>query len=205
MSADRRRYQSYLLRLWSMRSERGRDWQASLESPTTGKRLGFQTMGAMGQADVSGVECLAPQHHPVTEYEENQKGVPTVNIRPAIQKLVVVAGLCVAVLSSAQISYARVRGPRLDSLTAYCGALQDRADALLSEYAKKGMNGEFPSARQDEIMSELGNIARAWDQTCKRTFGSIVDPRSRTNSLTISEAAHLRPHSTVVGPNAVNR
>jgi hypothetical protein len=47
MSDDRPRYQSFLLRLWQVRSKHGWGWQASLESPTTGKRLGFQTIDAL--------------------------------------------------------------------------------------------------------------------------------------------------------------
>jgi hypothetical protein len=41
MSGNRRRYISYLLRLWQTQREGGLVWRASLESPTTGERQGF--------------------------------------------------------------------------------------------------------------------------------------------------------------------
>jgi hypothetical protein len=41
MSEDRRRYISYLLRLWQTQREGGLVWRISLESPTTGERQGF--------------------------------------------------------------------------------------------------------------------------------------------------------------------
>jgi hypothetical protein len=44
MSNDRPRYLSYLLRLWQVKGQHGWNWQASLESPITGKRRGFQNL-----------------------------------------------------------------------------------------------------------------------------------------------------------------
>ena len=44
MPQDRPRYLSYLLRLWQVKGRQGWTWQASLESPATGKRRGFQTI-----------------------------------------------------------------------------------------------------------------------------------------------------------------
>ena len=41
MSGERRRYVSYLLRLWQTQREGVLVWRASLESPTTGEREGF--------------------------------------------------------------------------------------------------------------------------------------------------------------------
>ena len=41
MSRQRRRYVSYLLRLWQTQREGALVWHASLESPTTGQRRGF--------------------------------------------------------------------------------------------------------------------------------------------------------------------
>jgi hypothetical protein len=47
MPDDRPRYLSYLLRLWQVKGGQGWNWQASLESPTTGKRQGFQNIGSL--------------------------------------------------------------------------------------------------------------------------------------------------------------
>ena len=41
MSGERRRYLSYLLRLWQTERDGALIWCASLESPTTGERHGF--------------------------------------------------------------------------------------------------------------------------------------------------------------------
>jgi hypothetical protein len=41
MSGERRRYVSYLLRLWQVQSEEGLVWRASLEHASTGERRGF--------------------------------------------------------------------------------------------------------------------------------------------------------------------
>lgn len=35
---------SYLLRLWQVEGRKGSDWQASLETPETGQRLGFANL-----------------------------------------------------------------------------------------------------------------------------------------------------------------
>ena len=45
MSREQGRYISYLLRLWQTRSEGKLIWRASLESPHTGERYGFATLG----------------------------------------------------------------------------------------------------------------------------------------------------------------
>jgi hypothetical protein len=47
MPDDRPRYLSYLLRLWQVKDRQGWIWQASLESPTTGKRWGFQNIDGL--------------------------------------------------------------------------------------------------------------------------------------------------------------
>ena len=44
MSGEQRRYISYLLRLWQIRSEGELVWRASLESPHTGERRGFANL-----------------------------------------------------------------------------------------------------------------------------------------------------------------
>jgi hypothetical protein len=44
MSREQRRYISYLLRLWQIRSEGELVWRASLESPHTGERRGFANL-----------------------------------------------------------------------------------------------------------------------------------------------------------------
>ena len=40
-------YLSYLLRLWMVEATDGTRWRASLESPITGERLGFQDLEAL--------------------------------------------------------------------------------------------------------------------------------------------------------------
>ena len=47
MSDERRRYVSYLLRLWQTRREGALVWHASLESPTTGERWGFASLAEL--------------------------------------------------------------------------------------------------------------------------------------------------------------
>ena len=44
MSGERRRYVSYLLRLWQAQDEGELAWRASLESAHTGERLGFASL-----------------------------------------------------------------------------------------------------------------------------------------------------------------
>ena len=47
MSRERRRYLSYLLRLWQTRDEGVWIWRASLESSSTGERRGFASLAEM--------------------------------------------------------------------------------------------------------------------------------------------------------------
>jgi len=44
VSRERRRYVSYLLRLWQIKSGGELAWRASLESALTGKRKGFASL-----------------------------------------------------------------------------------------------------------------------------------------------------------------
>jgi len=44
MSREERRYLSYLLRLWQIKSDGELIWQASLQSSQTGKRRGFTSL-----------------------------------------------------------------------------------------------------------------------------------------------------------------
>ena len=44
MSEERRRYVSYLLRLWQAEREGALVWRASLESAQTGERWGFASL-----------------------------------------------------------------------------------------------------------------------------------------------------------------
>ena len=44
MSKDRRGYISYLIRLWQIRNAGELVWRASLESPSTGERVGFASL-----------------------------------------------------------------------------------------------------------------------------------------------------------------
>ena len=44
IDGERRRYASYLLRLWQTQQEGALIWRASLESSTTGERQGFAGM-----------------------------------------------------------------------------------------------------------------------------------------------------------------
>jgi hypothetical protein len=47
VSEKKRRYASYLLRLWSIEDEGRLVWRASLESPHTGERWGFASLDAL--------------------------------------------------------------------------------------------------------------------------------------------------------------
>ncbi len=47
MSEKPRRYLSYLLRLWQIKSGGELVWRASLESPHTGERRGFASLEAL--------------------------------------------------------------------------------------------------------------------------------------------------------------
>ena len=47
MSENRRRYISYLLRLWQVESEGRFVWRTSLQDPRTGQRRGFASLEAL--------------------------------------------------------------------------------------------------------------------------------------------------------------
>jgi hypothetical protein len=47
MSGKKRRYISYLLRLWQVKSEGELVWRASLDNPHTGQRRGFASLAEM--------------------------------------------------------------------------------------------------------------------------------------------------------------
>jgi hypothetical protein len=44
MSQDEPRYLSYLVRMWQIKTRRGYQWRASLESPGSGKRHTFPNL-----------------------------------------------------------------------------------------------------------------------------------------------------------------
>jgi len=44
MQEQKRGYFAYLLRLWHVHQQKGWSWRASLESPTSGNRLGFTSI-----------------------------------------------------------------------------------------------------------------------------------------------------------------
>lgn len=69
MQGEQRRYISYLLRLWQIKSEGELVWRMSLENPLTHKRQGFGSLeelcdflereiGCVGQDDVSPPDSL---------------------------------------------------------------------------------------------------------------------------------------------------
>ncbi|MBN1813294.1 MAG: hypothetical protein JXA14_15770 [Anaerolineae bacterium] len=47
MNDDQHRYLSYLLRIWAVDQNGSRIWRASLESSTTGERLGFPDLDTL--------------------------------------------------------------------------------------------------------------------------------------------------------------
>jgi hypothetical protein len=47
MSNRRRGYVAYLLRLWQVEEGENAPWRASLESPQSGERQGFASLGAL--------------------------------------------------------------------------------------------------------------------------------------------------------------
>jgi hypothetical protein len=86
-----------------------------------------------------------------------------------------VVGLCAVSFGVlAPATEARVSGPRFDSLSIFCGQLQDEADSLLREYPNAS-----PS-RKDEILTRLRQIGETWygnsvsDGICDGVFGDIV-------------------------------
>jgi hypothetical protein len=97
-------------------------------------------------------------------------------LRNAILALAMGAALAAGSLGVAVPAEARVNGPRLDSLSIGCGALQDEADRLIAEY-KNASN-----ARREEILARLRNIGSDWHAICKGVFGSI--------SLTVGPVVH---------------
>ena len=62
---------------------------------------------------------------------------------------------------------ARVSGPRLDTLSFQCGAMQDRRDAIWDEYTGAS------AARREELMTELSILIQDWIKICMGTFGAI--------------------------------
>jgi hypothetical protein len=72
MSDDRPRYLSYLLRLWQVKSRRGWNWRASLESPITGKRRGFQNIdGLMDFIQEQTRQAMTPDEPTSPAYPES--------------------------------------------------------------------------------------------------------------------------------------
>ena len=69
MSDDRPRYVSYLLRLWQVKGKDKWNWQASLESPATGKLKGFQTIDSL----VAFIQRQTPHE---TFFEQTRPGEP---------------------------------------------------------------------------------------------------------------------------------
>jgi hypothetical protein len=76
-----------------------------------------------------------------------------------------VAGIAMFVFTMP--TQARVKGPRFDSHTAYCGSLQDRADQILADI---WTNKQATEAQVKELV-EIGGL---WNTLCRDTFGSIV-------------------------------
>lgn len=66
-------------------------------------------------------------------------------------------------------AHARVKGPRFDSLSAGCGALQDRYDEIMEQFK----NGNLSQAQYDALLQEGRNIVSNWNSVCAGTFGNI--------------------------------
>jgi hypothetical protein len=82
----------------------------------------------------------------------------------------VCASLVLGSLGLASSAEARVNGPRLDSLSAGCGQLQDESDALRAEYK----DSNTTNARRDEILARLRVIGGHWNDVCRGTFGDMA-------------------------------
>ena len=65
MSKDRRGYVSYLIRLWQIKNAGKLVWRASLESPSTGERVGFASLDEL-------FGFLRRQTRPVPDADANQ-------------------------------------------------------------------------------------------------------------------------------------
>jgi hypothetical protein len=79
-------------------------------------------------------------------------------------------------------------GPRWDSVTHQCGALQDEADKLLAEL-RRGVTNQ----RRNEILARIREIAILWDEVCKRHFGSILEFMPGTGGLPGTNTQTLTP------------
>jgi hypothetical protein len=69
MSEGRRRYKSYLLRLWQVQSKDGPVWRASLEQARTGERRGFASLAdlcAFLEQETAAVDEDKPCSSPAT-------------------------------------------------------------------------------------------------------------------------------------------
>jgi hypothetical protein len=85
---EQRRYTSYLLRLWQVRSEDGIVWRASIESAHTGERIGFASLADLfaffGERDrVELAKLAAPGRgrEVMSSTDRMARGVPSGPIR----------------------------------------------------------------------------------------------------------------------------
>ena len=94
-------------------------------------------------------------------------------IRRGILALAVCGSLAAGSVGVASRAEARVPdGPRVDSLSAGCGLLQDKADSLREQYDEIGRaNPNDP--RLDDILAQLRQIGSQWIDVCAGTFGNI--------------------------------
>jgi hypothetical protein len=84
---------------------------------------------------------------------------------------VLVLGIAVNVLTPKNVD-ARVRGPRLDSLSAGCGQLQDQYDRAVRDLENASHGSQ---AQYDAALAALQAIIRQWnDGPCSRHFGSLI-------------------------------
>ncbi len=99
------------------------------------------------------------------------------------------------------VAAARVKGPRIDSHTAHCGALQDRADAIRAEI------WQTKSITSEQI-AELQSIGRSWSEWCAEKFGSItreayvqwsVDGIRWSSSIVLHDDIIAQPAGITVG------
>jgi hypothetical protein len=60
MAGEQRRYLSYLLRLWQTSDGEDQVWRASLETPGTGERRGFASLGDL--VDFLRTQTRDPKH-----------------------------------------------------------------------------------------------------------------------------------------------
>ena len=112
-------------------------------------------------------------------------------LRGGLLALTLCGSVAVSGLVASGHAEARVPdGPRFDSLSLFCGGLQDRRDAIWDEFSGASQ------ARQQELMDELRGIMQTWVDVCQGTFGAIgVRLAPETTGVLVTGVDQMAPES----------